>query len=99
MTLRARVPGQPKNAMSELSRVLPAAVLVTALAWPCLRPGTASAQVADAWLRYTPIDVFSGMRSSRLDAMGGLEVATEDDQSLIDPYHYSDNPAGLLAGG
>jgi len=99
MTLRARVPGQPKNALSELSRVMPAALFVMALAAPCFHPSAASAQVADAWLRYTPIEVFSGMRSSRLDAMGGLEVATEDDKSLIDPYHYSDNPAGLLVGG
>ena len=100
MTLRERVSRQSKNALSELSRtILPFAILVAALAAPCLSPATASAQVADAWLRYTPIDVFAGMRSSRLDAMGGLEVATEDDQSLIDPFHYSENPAGLLAGG
>ncbi len=56
----------------------------------------ARAQVADAWLRYTPIDAYAGVGSSRLEAMGGIEVATQDDQSLFDPYHYGHNPAGLL---
>src|SRR5689334_12409446 len=100
MTLRERVSRQSKSALSEIpSSILPTAILVAALAVPCLTPATASAQVADAWLRATPIDVFAGMRSTRLDAMGGLEVSTEDDQSLIDPFHYSENPAGLLVGG
>jgi hypothetical protein len=83
--------------MPERSLASPPGILAAALFLSLfLLAGTASAQVADAWLRYTPIDVFAGMRSSRLEAMGGIEVATEDDQSLINPYHYGRNPAGLL---
>ena len=98
MTLRASVSEGPGSAMS--GRSLPfhrPAFLAAALVSLCLGTGTACAQVADAWLRYTPIDVFAGMHSSRLEAMGGIEVATEDDQSPINPYHYGRNPAGLLA--
>lgn len=56
----------------------------------------AAAQVADAWLRYTPLEAYSGSMSTRLLAMGGIEVATWDDQSRIDPYHFGSNPAALL---
>ncbi len=62
-----------------------------------LAASPAAGQVADAWLRYTPIEAYAGARSTRLSAMGGIEVATEDDQSLIDPYRYGRNPAALLA--
>jgi hypothetical protein len=58
------------------------------------RPATA--QIADAWLRYTPVDAYAGGKSSRLAAMGGIEVAVPDDQGLFDPYHYGGNPAALL---
>lgn len=58
------------------------------------RPATA--QIADAWLRYTPVDAYAGGKSSRLEAMGGIEVAVPDDQGLFDPYHYGGNPAALL---
>lgn len=61
-----------------------------------LVPGTAVAQVADAWRRYTPVDAYAGTSSSRLDAMGNIEVSVPDDESLMDPYHYGHNPAALL---
>jgi hypothetical protein len=61
-----------------------------------LHSAPATAQVAQAWLRYTPIDAYAGQASSRLAGMGGIEVATQDDQSLFDPYHYGFNPAALL---
>lgn len=74
----------------------PALFLLAAFLTPVLAPGAATAQVADAWLRYTPVDAYAGARSSRLEAMGGIEVSVPDEQSLIDPYHYGANPAALL---
>jgi len=61
-----------------------------------LDPSRAGAQIADAWLRYTPVDAYAGIRSTRLAGMGSVQVAVEDDQNLFDPYHYGRNPAGLL---
>lgn len=74
---------------------LPAFVaVVVSIATIDVRP--AAAQVADAWLRYTPVDAYAGMHSTRLEGMGSIEVSVEDDQSLIDPYHLGRNPAALL---
>jgi hypothetical protein len=76
---------------SARSFVLASAMLVlSATASP------AGAQVIDAWLNGTPVEPFAGNASVRLKAMGGIEVAIPDDQSRLDPYAYSDNPAGLL---
>ena len=72
----------------------PAFLLLLSLA--LLHPSPARAQVADAWLRYTPVEAYAGNRSTRLDGMGSMEVAVEDDRNLIDPYHYGRNPAALL---
>jgi hypothetical protein len=57
----------------------------------------AAAQVTEAWLRYTPVEAYAGQRSTRLTAMGGIEVAVPDEQIPINAYHYGDNPAALLA--
>src|SRR5206468_2550302 len=72
------------------------AVLVLLLSVVALDASRAAAQIADAWLRYTPVDAYAGSRSTRLEGMGSIQVAVEDDQNLIDPYHYGRNPAALL---
>jgi hypothetical protein len=74
----------------------PSALLLFLLSIAIVDASPASAQVADAWLRYTPVDANAGVRSTRLEGMGSIEVAVEDDQSLIDPYHHGRNPAALL---
>lgn len=81
--------------MSALRRRTPA-LLLCSLAIAASQPSPAAAQVADAWLRYTPVDAYAGTRSTRLDGMGSIGVAVEDDQNLIDPFHYGRNPAALL---
>ena len=70
-------------------------IAVAALAWIGWT-APASAQVTEAWLRYTPIEAYAGQRSTRLAAMGGIEVAVPDEQNPINAYHYGDNPAALL---
>jgi hypothetical protein len=74
----------------------PPLILLAACLIAVCRSTPASAQVAEAWLRYTPIDAHAGARSTRLEGMGSLEVAVPDDQSLIDPYNLGGNPAALL---
>src|SRR5690242_11450929 len=74
----------------------PPALVLLLLLLSTLGVAPARAQVADAWLRYTPVEAYAGDRSTRLDGMGSMEVAVEDDRSLIDPYHYGRNPAALL---
>lgn len=64
---------------------------------PLLHPGTAAAQIAEAWLHATPVPSEVTPFSARLEAMGGLEVAIEEEQNRIDPYQFSNNPAGLFA--
>lgn len=59
-------------------------------------PAPASAQITEAWLHATPIDAYSGWRSARLEAMGGLRVATTDPYEGLNAYDYADNPAALL---
>ncbi|MGE5177270.1 MAG: hypothetical protein ACM3JJ_12975 [Hyphomicrobiales bacterium] len=56
----------------------------------------AQAQIAQTWLRDTPIDAYTGWSSARLEAMGGLRVAAEDPFEGLNAYDYSDNPAALL---
>ncbi len=77
----------------------PPSVLALILSTAGLDARPAAAQIADAWLRYTPVEAYAGMHSTRLQGMGSVEVAVEDDQSLIDPYHYGRNPAALLVSG
>ncbi|HZI88831.1 MAG TPA: hypothetical protein VFD83_00095, partial [Candidatus Polarisedimenticolia bacterium] len=60
-------------------------------------PAVAQAQISEAWARASTIDVDQRSFSARMAAMGGLEAAIEDPQNRINPYGFSDNPAGLLA--
>jgi len=92
MTLRSRSAAD----RARTSWLGPPVFLVSVLLIAVCGPTPAAAQVAEAWLRYTPIDAYAGRTSARLEGMGSLEVAVEDDQSLIDPFHYGRNPAALL---
>lgn len=60
-------------------------------------PAVAQAQIAEAWTRASTVDVDTRSFSARLEAMGGLEASVEELQNRINPYGFSDNPAGLLA--
>jgi hypothetical protein len=72
-------------------------LLVAVLVAAATLPGTARAQIAEAWLHATPVPNQVTPFSARLEAMGDLEIAIEDEQNRIDIYRYSDNPAGLFA--
>jgi hypothetical protein len=73
-----------------------AAALATFLAgWA--GPAVAQAQISEAWTRASTVDVDVRSFSARVDAMGGLGTSVEDPQDRINPYGFSDNPAGLLA--
>ncbi|HMI30423.1 MAG TPA: hypothetical protein VK527_01700 [Candidatus Limnocylindrales bacterium] len=73
-----------------------AAAFVSALAgWA--GPAVAQAQISEAWTGASTVDVDVESFSARLDAMGGLEASVEDTYDRINPYGFSDNPAGLLA--
>lgn len=89
-------PHEPRRPRRPLRAV--AILAATTLPLLCLaRTAPASAQIAETWLHATPIDAYSGWSSARLEAMGGLEVASEDPFHGLNAYDYSDNPAGLLA--
>src|SRR6267142_6657408 len=60
-------------------------------------PAVAQAQSSEAWTRASTVDVDARAVSARLEAMGGLEASVEEPQNRINPYAFSDNPAGLLA--
>lgn len=60
-------------------------------------PVVAQAQISEAWTRASTVDVDARNFSARLEAMGGLSASVEEPQSRINPYGFSDNPAGLLA--
>jgi len=60
-------------------------------------PAVAQAQISEAWTRASTVDVDARAVSARLEAMGGLEASVEEPQNRINPYAFSDNPAGLLA--
>lgn len=62
-----------------------------------LLPGSSPAQIAETWLHATPVPSHVTPFSARLEAMGGLELAVEEEQTRIDAFTYSDNPAGLFA--
>jgi hypothetical protein len=62
-----------------------------------LLPGAAGAQIAEAWLHATPIPSQVTPFSARLEAMGGLEIAVEEELNRIGAYPYSNNPAGLFS--
>ena len=76
-----------------------AAVLAAALAFAggsIVAARAAAAQVAEAWVRATPIEALGDWGSARLSAMGDLTVAAEDRFSRLNAYEYGMNPAGLL---
>ncbi|TMQ61189.1 MAG: hypothetical protein E6K77_10920, partial [Candidatus Eisenbacteria bacterium] len=60
-------------------------------------PAVAQAQISEAWTRASTVDVDARAISPRVEAMGGLEASVEEPQNGINPYAFSDNPAGLLA--
>ena len=59
-------------------------------------PAVAQAQISEAWTRASTVDVDARAVSARLEAMGGLEASVEEPQNRVNPYAFSDNPAGLL---
>jgi len=68
--------------------------LATLLGWA--GPAVAQAQISEAWVRGTDVNVNQRAFSARTAAMGGLDATVEDPQYRINPYGFSDNPAGLL---
>jgi hypothetical protein len=93
-------PSQPvisrrgRRPAAALAAVAAGAVLVVA---PLAAASPAAAQVAEAWVRATPIEALGVWHSARLTAMGDLNVATEDRFSRLNAYEYGMNPAGLLS--
>ncbi|HLQ65910.1 MAG TPA: hypothetical protein VK123_01615 [Candidatus Limnocylindrales bacterium] len=77
-----------------LAAMVGAAVLVVA---PLAAASPAAAQVAEAWVRATPIEALGVWHSARLTAMGDLTIASEDRFSRLNAYEYGMNPAGLLS--
>jgi hypothetical protein len=59
-------------------------------------PALAQAQISEAWVRGSTVNVDQRTFSARTAAMGGLDASIEDPQYRINPYGFSDNPAGLL---
>ncbi len=59
-------------------------------------PAIAEAQISEAWTRASTVNVEVRPFSARLEAMGLLGAAVEEPQDRINPYAFSDNPAGLL---
>jgi len=74
-----------------------AAALLTSMLVVWADPAIAQAQISEAWTRASTVDVEARSISARLDGMGGMNSAVEDPLDRINPYGFSDNPAGLLA--
>jgi len=68
--------------------------VATLLGWTS--PAVAQAQISEAWTRGSTVKVDQRTFSARTAAMGGLDATVEDPQYRINPYGFSDNPAGLL---
>ena len=66
------------------------AILALVLAAP------ATAQVAETWLRATPIEALGYWPSARLLAMGDMRLAADDRFYRFNSFDYGGNPAGLL---
>src|SRR5947207_10645157 len=81
----------PFPALGRAAAVTVASVLVV---WA--DPAIAQAQIYQAWTRASTVDVEARSISARSDGMG-INTAVEDPQDRINPYGFSDNPAGLLA--
>jgi len=90
-----RIVSVPESAMFSFTRCARTLLVLSAILVLPAMAGSAQAQVIDAWLNGTPVEPFAGNASARLKAMGGILVAIPDDQSRLDPYSYSRNPAGL----
>ncbi len=75
-----------------------AAALALAAGGAALLPfaSPARAQVGQTWLHDTPIQAYSVWRGARVQAMGDLAAAVEDDRNPISPYGVAGNPAGFL---
>src|SRR5688500_12590847 len=82
--------------MSAMTRIAIAAGAAALVLASLTAAGAAAAQVAEAWVRATPIEALGAWRSARLSAMGDLTVAAEDRFSRLNAYEYGMNPAGLL---
>ena len=74
--------------------VMIAGAIATLLGWA--GPAVAQAQISEAWTRGSTVNTDLRRFSGRTAAMGGLEASIEDPQNRINPYGFSDNPAGLL---
>lgn len=72
------------------------AAFAAAAALGSFSASAASAQVARAWSNDTPLDPYTAWRGARVQAMGDLSVAVEDDRNPLNAYGYSGNPAGFL---
>ncbi len=59
-------------------------------------PTPASAQVARTWAYDMPIDPYLNWRGARVQAMGDLRAAVEDERNPLSPYGIGANPAGFL---
>ncbi len=81
--------------MSALHKKASFALASVLLAWA--GPVVAQAQISEAWTRASTVNVDARSFSARLEAMGGLTASVEEPQNRINPYGFSDNPAGLLA--
>jgi hypothetical protein len=66
------------------------------LVFTSLIPAPGGAQIADTWLHATPIEARGGWRSTRLLAMGDLQLAAAEGFDRLNPFDYGNNPAGLL---
>jgi hypothetical protein len=87
-----------EHPMPECRILRSTSLFVLSLVLLAAQPATsASAQIADAWLHYTPTELYAGWGSTRLMGMGEMQVSVVDDRSLIDIYNYSKNPAGIVA--
>lgn len=78
-----------------LCRAAALAIVSTMTGWAI--PAAAQAQISEAWARASTVDVDARTFSARLEGMGGLQASVEESQTRINPYGFSDNPAGLLA--
>jgi len=59
------------------------------------RPDRYQAGIVERWLGYTQLDFRQGVRSFRLDGMGGLTISLEDENNKVNLYDFTGNIAGL----
>jgi hypothetical protein len=88
--------GVAPNGAARLAALMVTAGLTLTLA-TAVPAAPVMAQISDAWLEATPVEGIGVPRSARLEALGGLRVSIEDDESRVELFDFTDNPAGLLA--